>query len=171
MTFFQSIHLSFYYNNNSFHTQIILVYIIFGLRTHCLFISTELNGWEEMKGHTAERRDFVLGSRCSVSTLMICSQFALQREQRMPVCSGSYYWVMSTPTFSNLTQLFYYAHGFCRLWIWTGYHGKDLHLLQHAGSFSWEVLMDGGDNGWRLESSGGPFISHLAIDVSYWLGP
>lgn len=30
--------------------------------------------------------------------------------------------------------------------------------------------MDGGDNGRGLKSCGGLFVSHLAADVSYWLG-
>lgn len=34
-------------------------------------------------------------------------QPVLQREQRMPVCSGYYFWVMRPPTFSSLRQLFY----------------------------------------------------------------
>lgn len=51
------------------------------------------------------------------------------------------------------------------------YGEKDLYMLQDEGTFIWEGLIDGGDSGWELESSGGLFILHLATDVSYWLGP
>ena len=95
-----------------------------------------------------------LGSGCSVSILTACSPYFVHREQRVPVCSGYYCWVINIPKLSSLKQLFYYAHGFCR----TGYGGKHLYLLQDAWSLSWEGLMNGGDNGWGLESSGGLFI-------------